>query len=493
MPTTYAVASAKGGVGKTTTAANLAATLAAAGFETVAVDGDVGTANLAPALGVEVPEDGATLHDVLAGEASPEDATYAGPHGLSVVPGDQSLSAFRSADPSRIREVLGSITNADYVVVDTGAGLTHESALPLSLADEVLLVSTPTRDALVDTGKTLQLTERLGGEVAGLTLTRVGPDDGLASALAAADIDPDEFDVPVLGRIPEDPAVAEAVAAREPLTEYAPGSDAAAAYRSLASSLTGEPIRPPLSYEVEEGEQEPTKPDETEAESVEPEADAGEDEVEADEGEGDEIEAGEDEAAEAEVDEGEAAGAEIDEAEATAVDADDAGDDEADANEPETADAEEDDVDEDGEVEVTEAEPTTDVGELPDEDDVDESTSDGDAEEREATGEEEADKTGGTETDDAVIIENETPDEEGAAAAARRTVPGDDEFEDDGPVTVEDAESGESAEIGDDVIPFAEQNRERSEQAKQGQEGDDDDVDEDDNGKRGGILGRLFR
>lgn len=443
MPTTYAVASAKGGVGKTTTAANLAATLAAAGFETVAVDGDVGTANLAPALGVEVPEDEATLHDVLAGEADPEDATYRGPHGLSVIPGDQSLSAFRSADPSRIREVLGSITNADYVVVDTGAGLTHESALPLSLADEVLLVSTPTRDALVDTRKTLQLTERLGGEVAGLALTRVGPDDGFAAALAAADVAPDEFDVSVLGRIPEDPAVGEAVAAREPLSEYAPGSDAAAAYRSLASLLTGEPIRPPLSYEVEAGEQEPAMPDDAPGSSESTGTDERVEDHDAREGE------------------------ELDEA----------GDDSAEPG---------------AEVEIDEAEAAADETVAPGEGEADEPAGHGDGD---AAGRDAAD---GDEMDDAVIIENEESEEEGAAAAARRAVPGDEEFADDDPVTVEDAESGQSAEIGDDVIPFAEQNRERSEQAKQEQdEGDEvdegDDEDGNDDGKRGGILGRLFR
>ncbi|ESP89252.1 P-loop NTPase [Candidatus Halobonum tyrrellensis] len=235
MPTMYAVASAKGGVGKTTTAANLAAALAAAGHTTVVVDGDLGTPNLAATLGVEVPEGGATLHDVLAGEADPVEATYEGPDGLAVMPGGRTLDAFRAADPSGITEAVGAVTGAEYVVVDTGAGVTHESVLPLSVADGVVLASTPTRNALADTSRTLELAERLGGHVVGLTLTRVGA-DGVPDG-ADGGVDPSPLDVPVLGRVPEDPVVEAAAAAGEPLSAFAPDSDAAAAYRAVASAL----------------------------------------------------------------------------------------------------------------------------------------------------------------------------------------------------------------------------------------------------------------
>ena len=537
MPTTYAVASAKGGVGKTTTAANLAATLAAAGFETVAVDGDVGTANLAPALGVEVPEDGETLHDVLAGEADPVDATYRGPHGLAVIPGDQSLSAFRTADPSRIREVLASITGADYVIVDTGAGLTHESALPLSLADGVLLVSTPTRDALVDTGKTLELTEKLGGDVAGLALNRVESDDDLETALAAAGLDPDEFDAPLLGRIPEDATVAKAHAAGEPLSEYAPGGDAAAGYRSLASSLTGEPIRPPLSYEVEAGEQEPAMPDgevvaDDRADTDDAEAElTGEDAPTADE-----ATVEEDVSAEEDVPAEEDASVEDDATEGTAVEAAES-DDEAAGDSAEEPAAERDtevsdsaiadavaDVDVDESADATEPATAEFDDDTPDDADdaADANVEDGADDPHDGVdpddvvdvddGADADDAADADDPDDAVIIEGESAGEEDeAATAARSTVLDEEEyaaFAEDGPVTVEDAESGEAVEvdredesdgedgseedvdIGDDVIPFAEQGRERSERAKADTS---DEPAEDDETKEGGFLSRLFR
>jgi septum site-determining protein MinD len=410
MPTIYAVASVKGGVGKTTTAANLAATLAAAGYDTVAVDADLGSASLGPSLGVE-PEE-TTLHDVLAGDADPAEAIHEGPHGLAVLPGGDSLEHFRRADPGNIVAVLEAITGTEYVIVDTGAGLTHQTALPLSVADGVLLVSTPTRDGLANTRKTQELTEKLGGDVVGLALNE-----------AAGDEDTGAIDVPVLGAVPDDPLVAEAQAAGVPLSVYASDSDAAAAYRSLASSLTGEPIRPAVT------------PDSSEAPPEDPEYGAA---------------AAPDEQPEAALDLPEVddeATTESEAAEAATVDP---------AVDHESADAE------------------ANAEEKPD-----------------------PDTEAGSQSDDAVILDDPTEDD-GAEddAAARSTVLKDDEsatYRGEGgeAPTVADAESGESAEIGEDVIPFAQQSTERTEQAKQ--QRDEDDSDDDEERDDGSFFGRLFR
>lgn len=450
MPKIYAVASVKGGVGKTTTAANLAATLAAAGYETVAVDADLGSASLGPSLGVHPGE--VTLHDVLAGEGDPAEATREGPHGLAVVPGGDSLEHFRKAEPGEIADVLEAITGADYVIVDTGAGLTHQTALPLSVADGVLLVSTPTRDGLANTRKTQDLTEKLGGEVVGLALNE-----------AEGDEDTGDIDVPVLGAIPDDPLVAEAQAAGSPLSAYAPDSDAAAAYRSLASSLTGEPIRPAVT------------PDNAEASPEDPEYEAAADP---------------DEHPEAALDL-----PEVDEESAEDADSEDAG--------PETRGGEQD-----GEPgaagEATAESGTTDEATV--ERGPENATTGGDemeggtdADADDATPDVEADAD--PEVDDAVILDDDADDEEDdAATAARSTVLEEDEYDayrgdSEGTPTVEDAESGESAEIGEDVIPFAQQSKERAEQAKgDGSEDDADDEDDDrDDRDGGGFLGRLFR
>ena len=215
------VAGGKGGVGKTTTATNLAAALAARDHEVVVVDADLGMANLAETLGVD-PDP--SLHAVLAAEATVDEALVEAGN-LSVVPGERSLDALPDADPARLRAVVETLrTTHDVVVVDTGAGLSHETAVPLGLADGVLLVTTPDDVAVDDTEKTADLADRVDGSVLGAVVTRVTADTDLAAIEG-------RLGHPVLGVVPEGlpdadpPLVAEADA------------PAAEAYRGLAAAL----------------------------------------------------------------------------------------------------------------------------------------------------------------------------------------------------------------------------------------------------------------
>jgi septum site-determining protein MinD len=239
----FAVGSGKGGVGKTTTAVNLAAAMAEAGRSVVLVDYDLGMANVGQVLDVGAVD--ATLHDVLAGEADTEDAIAEAPGDFDVVVGGTDIKDFGKADPSKLRDVVDDLRESyEVAIVDTGGGLSHDTTVPLGLADDTVLVSTPQAAALENTGKTRDLVERVGGSVTGLVLTRVG----------ASDVDTsDEVDAlgeDVLATIPEDSSVADSEGAGEPLVTFAPDSPAGQSYRELGYELLGE--SPPLSFKDDE-------------------------------------------------------------------------------------------------------------------------------------------------------------------------------------------------------------------------------------------------
>ncbi|WP_336036052.1 MinD/ParA family protein [Halobacterium yunchengense] len=235
----FAVASGKGGVGKTTTAVNLAAATAEADRSVVLVDYDLGMANVGAVLDIEAAD--ATLHDVLAGDADPLDAVAAAPGGFDAMVGGTDIEDFGRADPSKLRDVVDVLRGEyDVTIVDTGGGLSHDTTVPLGLADDVLLVSTPQVAAVENTAKTRDLAARVGGDVTGVILTRVGSRDGEGADAA------DDLGASLLGTVPEDGAVADSEDAREPLVAFAPESPAAQSYRELGYELLGE--SPPVSF-----------------------------------------------------------------------------------------------------------------------------------------------------------------------------------------------------------------------------------------------------
>lgn len=164
--TVFAVASGKGGVGKTTTAINLGAMLAATNHEVIVVDTDLGMANVESYLDFKLT--GPTLHEVLAGEAGIADAIYAAPGGIDVLPSSTDIHAFAQSQTANLQQVVAELRESyEYVLLDTGAGISYDTILPLSLTDGVLLVTTPDIAAVRDTAKTGELAARVEATVRG--------------------------------------------------------------------------------------------------------------------------------------------------------------------------------------------------------------------------------------------------------------------------------------------------------------------------------------
>src|SRR3989338_2384545 len=134
-----AIASGKGGVGKTSVSVNLGITLAKMGKRVVVVDADIMMANLCILLGIERAP--INLHNVLVGEVDVKDAVYDGPGGLKYVPAALGMEKLGKIDYQRLSQAVQELgENADFVLVDCPSGLAVDAENALKSCKEVLLV-----------------------------------------------------------------------------------------------------------------------------------------------------------------------------------------------------------------------------------------------------------------------------------------------------------------------------------------------------------------
>ncbi|MGQ9852626.1 MAG: MinD/ParA family protein [Candidatus Oleimicrobiaceae bacterium] len=146
-----AVASGKGGVGKTNVAINLGIALVEMGKRVLLVDADQSLANVDLLLGVTVAS---TSRDVLLGGMSMEQVIFRHESGLMVLPGSAGLAESSSAQPGPSRWLVEQLWplryQYDFLILDTAAGLTYDLVDLLTCADEVIIISTPEPTAIND-------------------------------------------------------------------------------------------------------------------------------------------------------------------------------------------------------------------------------------------------------------------------------------------------------------------------------------------------------
>lgn len=239
---TVAIASGKGGVGKSHLAANLAVALGERGARVLLVDADFSKANLDLLLGLHPRHD---IQHVLTGEKTLEEIVVAGPSGVTLVPAASGVPGLGDLDDVRFEFLLRGIgqlgAGHDLVLIDTPSGFSNLVTSFCLAADDVIVVTTPDLSAFTDAYGLVKVLHAQGPARATHLVVNMSasPEEAedtahrfrlVARRFVGLDLD-------VWGPVPFDAALAHAMRRQEPALVAYPSCPAAAAWRAIASEL----------------------------------------------------------------------------------------------------------------------------------------------------------------------------------------------------------------------------------------------------------------
>lgn len=236
------ITSGKGGVGKTTTTANIGTALALAGKKVCMMDTDIGLRNLDVVMGLEnriiydivdVVEERCRLKQALIKDKRFDE--------LYMLPASQTKDK-QAIQPENVKEIVTELKkDYDYILIDCPAGIEHGFKNAVTGADKAIVVTTPENAAVRDADRIIGLLESEKIKDPKLIINRIRPNmlkdgdmleiDDICAVLA----------IDLLGIVPDDEHVIKAANHGEP-TVMDPDSRAAIAYRNISRRILGDTV-----------------------------------------------------------------------------------------------------------------------------------------------------------------------------------------------------------------------------------------------------------
>ncbi|MCL6592491.1 MAG: septum site-determining protein MinD [Alicyclobacillus sp.] len=242
MGTAIVITSGKGGVGKTTSTANIGTALALLGKSVCLVDADIGLRNLDVVLGLEnrIIYD---IVDVATGQCRLEQALIRDKRfeRLSFLPASQTKDK-TALEPERVQEMVVQLKAAyDFVIIDCPAGIEHGFRVAIAGADQAIVVTTPETAAVRDADRVIGLLENHKLHSPKLVINRIRPKMVKQGDMLDIDEIVQLLSIDLLGVVPDEEAVIRNNIKGEPIVVQ-PDSKASLAYRHIARRMLGESI-----------------------------------------------------------------------------------------------------------------------------------------------------------------------------------------------------------------------------------------------------------
>lgn len=222
--------SCKGGVGKTTTVANIGMCLVQHMQNNIlAIDTNLTAPNLGLHLGELSPK--ATIHDALAGGLPIEKAVVEC-HGMQVLLG--SIGYREQVHLVDLRSLFEPLKKKyKLILIDSAPGIGSDVISAIKTCDEIIIVTNPMIPTIASTLKTFRAADRYKVPIAGVVVNRVR---GEPFELPVGDVKK-ALGWPIIAVVPEDRRVCESTAAGIPVVRHVPKSPAAREFRKLGESL----------------------------------------------------------------------------------------------------------------------------------------------------------------------------------------------------------------------------------------------------------------
>ena len=233
------ITSGKGGVGKTTTTANIGAALADKGHKVLLIDTDIGLRNLDVVMGLEnrIVYD---LIDVIEGRCRVSQALIKDKRcpNLVLLPAAQ-IRDKNDVNTDQMKELIFSLKESfDYILIDCPAGIEQGFKNAIAAADEAIVVTTPEVSATRDADRIIGLLEAAGIKNPRLVINRLRIDMVKEKNMLSVEDILDILAVKLLGVVPDDENVVISTNKGEPLV-YKGDSLAAKAFKNIASRIEG--------------------------------------------------------------------------------------------------------------------------------------------------------------------------------------------------------------------------------------------------------------
>jgi septum site-determining protein MinD len=242
MAKVITITSGKGGVGKTTTTANLGAALALVGKKTVVIDGDIGLRNLDIVMGLE----NRIVYDVvdyIEGRCKLRQALIRDKRAseLYLLPTAQTRDK-SAVSTQQMQQVCDELKlEFDIILIDSPAGIEQGFKNALAPADQVLVVINPEVSSVRDADRVIGLVESQGKGPAQLIINRLVPARVKRQEMLSAEDIVEILSTEIIGIVPEDETILSSSNRGQPVA-FTAKSPAAEAYREIARRLNGENV-----------------------------------------------------------------------------------------------------------------------------------------------------------------------------------------------------------------------------------------------------------